>query len=120
MKKKELPFHLAALSSLLLLQLACHDANRGQEKVELAWRQHEKIFIDLRNGKDVKAADFNEACLFFSQLTDVEIPSSHNLFVDCYPTNESYKALEPLRGWYSRNHYRLYWNEASMSVKLRN
>ena len=109
-----------ALLLLSMAQLACDYASRSSDKAERVWRQHERVFIDLREGRDVKVAEVNDACLFFAKLTNVEIPaSSHNLFVDCYPTKESHKALELLRDWYSRNRNCLYWNETSKSVKCK-
>jgi len=98
---------------------ACFSPERAaQKKAEEIWQKHEEVFVDLREGKNVNAVDFDEACAFFYHLTQVEIPSDHNPFIDCYPTKDSYKALVPLQAWYSKNHGRLYWDEATKAVRL--
>lgn len=105
---------------LILFHGACSpSANTDQIKAEKIWQQHERVFIDLQEGRDIRAADFDEACKFFYSLTKIEIPSDHNPFLDCFPTKDSYKALAPLRQWYSRNHDRLYWDNSANEVRLR-
>jgi hypothetical protein len=121
--EKKMLRQVTTLSTLFFFFLlsfsSCSSAEKDDHRVESEWRRHEQVLIDLHDGKDIRAADFNEACLFFSELTDIEIPSNHDLFIDCYPTEDSPKALEPLRNWYSRNRHRLYWDDKTKSVKIK-
>lgn len=108
-----------ALVLIMIVGACASPESVAKAKAEEVWKRYEKVFMDLQEGRDVRDADFDEACRFFYRLTKIEIPSDHNPFLDCVPNADSHKALVSLREWYSRNHDRLYWDNLGNEVRLR-
>lgn len=114
-----MPKGLTTTAFLVLSLLACQSKREAERaRIEREWLRHEQVFVELRERREVSIGDFNEACLFFSRLTNVNIQVDHDPFVDCVATRDSHKALEGLREWYRLNKHRLAWDEKAKTVTI--
>jgi hypothetical protein len=87
------------------------------QKAYRVWKMNEEIFERALQGQQ-ENEDFSRACDFFQNLTGIKIHL--NFFtLGILPTPETRQDLEKIRSWYRKNKYRLYWDEATNSVKLR-
>ena len=59
-----------------------------------------------------------EACKFFEELTGIPI-RGEGTFVGWLPNEHTAEDLEAVREWYSMNRDRLYWDEETRSIKIR-
>ncbi len=81
------------------------------------WKKHEAAVERALKGQQ-KDDEFVDACLFFEQLTGVSIHV--NMFTFGFiPEREAPQDLKLIRAWYKKNHSRLYWDEATETVRVR-
>ena len=89
-------------------------ANRRALEV---WKKHEAVVERAIKGEQ-KDDEFGEACLFFEQVTGISIHV--NIFTLGYiPEAEAANDLKLIKAWYRENHARLYWDEATKTVKVK-
>jgi hypothetical protein len=81
------------------------------------WGNNEKIFEKALNGH-WENDEFDRACVFFEDLTGIEIHVNYST-LGLLPTEETPQDLVRIRDWYKMNKNRLYWDEATGTVKLR-
>jgi hypothetical protein len=82
-----------------------------------AWHVHESNLASAVAGISVND-DFDEACLFFEQLTGISVHANLST-IGALPTEETRQDLEKIRRWYKENKHRLYWDASTNSVRLR-
>jgi hypothetical protein len=87
-------------------------------KAHAIWEENERVISNVALKKPVDLREFREAAAFFSKLTGITVPMDQNAVFDGFPTEESAAALEPLRRWYAKNKYRLYWDDEREEVRL--
>lgn len=81
------------------------------------WKRHETALEHAIKGKQ-RNDEFGEACLFFEQVAGISVHV--NIFTLGYATEPETKTdLKLIRAWYRENHERLYWDEATGTVKVR-
>jgi len=117
----KIPLKLVALFVLSSIStLACSRPEEvSRAKAQAFWKQNELVVERAAKGERVDLNRFAEASLFLQELTGVPIYGDHSTFIDFSPTKETAKSVAPLRQWYSKNKDRLYWDQASRTVKLR-
>jgi hypothetical protein len=81
------------------------------------WRKQERIVQDALAGRPYSIEAFGKACDFFTRLTGIEIRGNGSYF-DWLPTQETAIDFRRVEDWYAVNRGRLYWDEASKSVKV--
>lgn len=82
-----------------------------------AWKKQERIMEDALAGRTYSIEEFGNACEFFTKLTGIEIRGNGSYF-GWLPTQESATDFQRVKDWYAVNRDRLYWDEASGSVKV--
>lgn len=82
-----------------------------------AWKKHEEVVERAIKGEQ-RDDEFGDACLFFEQVTGISIHV--NIFTLGYaPEAEAVNDLKLIKAWYRENHARLYWDEATKTVKVK-
>lgn len=82
------------------------------------WRHHEAVVDRAIKGYQ-NEDEFIESCLFFLRLTGIDIDVNMST-VGFIPQAEAPKDLKRIRAWYKQNHSRLYWDEKTRTVQVRN
>jgi hypothetical protein len=80
------------------------------------WEKQEKIMEDALAGRPYSIEEFGAACDFFTRLTGIEIRGNGSFF-GWLPNEETAIDFKRVEEWYAANRDRLYWDEASKSVK---
>jgi hypothetical protein len=91
---------------------------RVDVKAQLLWQENLASVEKATNGADVYGDSFERACLFFYEVSGITVPGNGS-YAGWAPSKDTGTALPTLRAWYRENHARLYWDEASGSVKVR-
>src|SRR6185503_8227407 len=86
-------------------------------RASIVWENNESTFVRALQGHQ-KNDDFDRACTFFERLTGIHLHLNFYTF-GVLPTPETDQDLRLIRAWYRENKYRLYWDEATKTVKLR-
>ena len=71
-----------------------------------------------KEGQQPNEDAFVDACLFFERLTGISI-HVHIYTFGFLPEAEAARDLELIRAWYQANSSRLYWDEATSTVRVR-
>lgn len=81
------------------------------------WKEHENRLRDAIEGWP-RSDEVCEPCAFFQQVAGIQVHV--NFFTLGYvPGSEAKDDLKRIQAWYRKNHRRLYWNEATGTVKVR-
>jgi hypothetical protein len=96
--------------------LWCKSAALDMKAVEV-WRKQEATFKEALRGHQTNDK-FEQACLFFEQTTGLKVHVNYFTF-GALPTSETAQDLARIQAWYKSNKYRLYWDEATHTVKVR-
>lgn len=121
-------FKVTLVGGLFLLP-GCDKANNRSDpslqhertpavNVDEIWRKNEKIVTNALNGRGYSVEEFGRACKFFEKTTGIEIRGNGSFF-GWLANRETAVDFKKVQAWYSVNHDRLYWDEASKSVKVR-
>lgn len=88
-----------------------------ENRAELEWQRHITSLEAAVTG-GVHDESFEEACQFFERVTGEPVRGNGSPF-GWLPNEATRSDLDSLRAWYSANHSRLYWDEATKTVKVR-
>ena len=91
----------------------------SKERAQATWAKHERVLIALRDNQDFNWEEFEEACIFYLDLTGIEVPSDGSYVSAWTPIPESASVLPELREWYANNKERLYWDPENEKVLLK-
>lgn len=89
----------------------------GDRIARQIWKKHE---VDLRRAIEgqPRSDEVCEPCIFFEQVVGIQVHV--NFFTLGYvPEPEAKDDLKRIEAWYRSNHHRLYWDEATGTVKVR-
>jgi hypothetical protein len=86
-------------------------------RAEKVWRENERIVKGALSGHAYSPDRFGDACAFFENVAGIEI-RGRGTFFGWLPNEYSAADFERVESWYSVNRSRLYWDEASRSVKV--
>lgn len=86
-------------------------------KATEVWHKQEATFKEALRGHQTND-EFEKACLFFEQTTGLRMHVNYFTF-GALPTTESAQDLARIQAWYKSNKYRLYWDKATGTVKVR-
>lgn len=103
---------------IILILISCQEREPDTEartRAQREWEQHQKVIEGAIAGK-FSAEDFEEAAEFFTRLTGLPAQLSFS-YVGALPTEDTERDLELWQRWYDQNKHRIYWDEATDSVK---
>lgn len=108
----------ACIWALAIVVMNCHQNfsdidRRAQEE----WRRHEQVLEQSIRGT-YYPDQLLETAIFFQNLTGISLRVDVT-GVGLMPNSKTPEDLHALREWYSRNKAKLYWDDESRSVKLR-
>jgi hypothetical protein len=86
-------------------------------RAEKVWRENERVVKGALSGHAYFPDKFGDACAFFGNVTGIKI-RGRGTFFGWLPNEYSAADFERVESWYSVNRDRLYWDEASKSVKV--
>ena len=109
-------------SLIIALALLCgcsHPRRSSSEdpRAVAVWHTHEVAFRNALRGYQ-KNDDFEHACVFFEGLTGIKMHVDLSV-IGFLPTPESTNDLARLRAWYRTNRRRIYWDDATKMVRVR-
>lgn len=115
------PWRWLSVLSLAACLLGCGistaSSSAANRRALEVWKKHEAV-VELAIKGEQRNNEFGEACLFFEQVAGISIHV--NIFTLGYvPEAEAANDLKLIRTWYRENHERLYWDEATGTVKVR-
>lgn len=84
-----------------------------------AWNDHFLTLERIARGEHVDLATFGAACDFFHRVAGIDVPGTGAPEIGWYATKDTPRAIPGLRAWYAANGSRLYWDEATQSVRVR-
>lgn len=111
------------MGSLLIIGASCGGGRtfekppQRDEKALGEWRRNEAIVMQAVEGLS-DPDELLKAVNFFQDLTGITVRGNTTTF-GLTPDQHTKPDLEKLRRWYRRNHARLFWDDATNSVKLR-
>jgi hypothetical protein len=111
---------IATLALSLIFCLGCSNkpSDSAHGLAQEVWSRHEAVIVKISRREKVDLKSFEEACLFFENLTGITVPGDHSPVIDWFPTKDTPKALQPLRQWYADHQDQLVWDPASKKVIL--
>ena len=122
MKTKAIIVAIVVAIGLLFLgyQTFCAEPNKIDPRAaaaEKVWRENERIVKGALSGHAYSPDRFGDACAFFENVAGIKI-RGRGTFFGWLPNESSAADFERVESWYSVNRGRLYWDEASRSVKV--
>ncbi len=88
------------------------------DSVESMWHSHEVVIQAALDGGPVFEDRYMEACKFFEELTGIPV-RGEGTFVGWMPNEHTAEDLRAIHEWYSINRDRLYWDDGTKSIKIR-
>jgi hypothetical protein len=82
------------------------------------WKENERVVRNALGGKTYSIDKFGAACGFFETTTGIVIRGNGSFF-GWLPDQDTATDFKKVEEWYAVNRDRLYWDEASKSVRVR-
>jgi hypothetical protein len=105
------------LFALAVLNSSCANA-KLHEKALAEWRRNEKIVEIAINGGWGTTDEYEDAVVFFHELTGINVHSDGTFF-GLIPVRGSSQDLVRIKGWCKVHCKKIYWDESLKKVKLK-
>ena len=106
------------LAILFVASSLLQGCSRVDPRVEHVWLEHEQTVEKALGNEPISLDEFDEACLFFQNLTGIPARVELN-YLGAMPTHHTPEDLLLWREWYEDHKYKLYWNERTGTVGVR-